>query len=361
MRESPALYQGDLRRIKGWRQPDRVAEPLYAIVPVFNCYRWTTRWKHAQRAIKHFIDSGAVVYLIEAAFGEREFAMDELAAHKIFGDAPPISDELAPNCRHDSERRGQHRYIQMRTKSELWLKENMINVAAGFLPDDAKYIAWLDADILFSRPNWVGETIHLLQHYKFIQMFSHAQDLDRHYQVIAQRPSFCYAYQEGLPMNDPYYHGKKGLGAWSGLAWACTREAWDEVGGLIDIAIHGGGDYHMAFALIEEVKKSIRKDVHPGYRDALLDWEDHCKKHIRKNIGCMTGTVQHMFHGKKKNRKYGNRHKLLAETQYNPAKDIKYDRQGLLQLVDDGSERFIRLRDGMRAYGLSRDEDSTEL
>lgn len=355
--KSEAFFQGDLRQTKGWVQPDRVAEPLYCIVPIFNAFRWKSRWKHAARAIKHFTESGAVVYVVEAAFGEREHAMPEIVPHKIFADAKPIHDELAPNCRHDDEYRGLHRYLPFRTRTEAWLKECLIDVGVSFLPRDWKYVAWLDADILFSRPNWVGETIHLLQHYKFLQMFSQAQDLDPDYTVIAQRPSFVWAYQNDLKLNDPYYASGQGLGAWSGLAWACTREAWDEVGGLPDYCLHGGADYHMAFALIGEVSKSVRKDCHQAYKQRLMQWQKRAEKHIRRNVGCMTGTLQHMWHGKKMNRKYGNRHKLLAETRYNPNTDIKYDAQGIIQLVDDGTPRFIKLRDGLRKYALERNED----
>src|ERR1043166_4450357 len=139
---SPALFQGDLRASKGWRQPDRVAEPLYAIVPIFNAWRWKSRWKHANRAIQHFMESGASVYVIEAAFGEREHAIDQVAPHKFLAEARPIADELPPNCRHDDEYRGMHRYIPLRTRTEAWLKESLINVAVGFLPRDWKYVCW---------------------------------------------------------------------------------------------------------------------------------------------------------------------------------------------------------------------------
>src|SRR5216117_1780655 len=76
---SDAYVQGDLRATKGWRQPDKLSSPLYVVVPVFNAWRWKTRWKLASRAIKHFMESGAVVYVIEAAFGNREHSLDEVA------------------------------------------------------------------------------------------------------------------------------------------------------------------------------------------------------------------------------------------------------------------------------------------
>jgi hypothetical protein len=358
---------------KMWNTPDGIAEPLYVVTPVFNPIRFKNRWKRYQRFQKHILDVGGTLYTIEAAFGEREFAIDEVAPHKeptnakviahtIAGDSNGIEGQL---CRHDDPLRGLHRYVRVRTKTEMWLKENLINVAVQRLPQDWKYVAWIDADIEFMRPNIMAETIHQLQHYDFVQMFSHAQDLGPDYQVMNTRESFMWNYLQGgpLPTGRGYGSGPEGpkwKGAWSGLAWACTRRAWDKVGGLIDFAIHGGGDWHMAFALVGKADLSVRRDLHPSYTARLLEWEALCEKHIRRNVGCVTGTVVHNWHGSKKNRRYADRHQLLALAQFNPAKDLKYDSQGLLTLVDDGSDRYLLLRDGLRAYARERNEDGID-
>jgi hypothetical protein len=347
-----------------WRTPDRVGEPLYVIVPITNSQRFKARWKHALRAIQHFVDSGAVVYVVEAAFGEREHALDEFAPHKVFAHCPPIMDELAPNCRHDAVTRGQHRYIPLRTRTEIWLKENLINVGVSFLPPDWKYVAWLDADITFLRPNWVGECIHQLQHYDFLQMFSHAFDLDPDYTALPSnyRDGFMCAYVNGRPLpRRGYYYGQGQYDVWSGLAWACRRRAWDAVGGLIDFAIHGGGDWHMAFALVGKAMWGLRKDLHPAYIRRVLAWEKLCERHIRRNVGYMTGTVAHSWHGKKADRRYADRHALLSQLQFDPDTDLIYDSQNMLQLVDHGDERSIELRDNLRRHARERNEDSSDV
>ena len=55
-------------------------------------------------------------------------------------------------------------------------------------------------------------------------------------------------------------------GVFPGLAWACTRPAWDAVGGLVDFAVWGGGDWHMAHALTERVQGMMRNDLHHDIR-----------------------------------------------------------------------------------------------
>lgn len=349
---------------KFWSTPDKVHEPLYAIVPLTNFWRSRARWKNFLRAIEHFKNSGATVYVIEAALHERDHAVDLNMPNRELVDAPAIASELAPNCRHDDPYRGQHRYIRVRKSEDdgLWLKENLINLAARYLPSDWKYVCWLDGDISFARPNWVGETIHLLQQYKVLQMFSQAQDIGPDYAIrsgIMSRPGFIYGWlnqDQVKPIDEGYYYGKGGYG-WSGLAWAMRREAWDGVGGIPDFGIHGGMDWHTAFALVGMAALSVHKQIHPNYLRRLLLWQELAERHIRRNIGCMTGTVLHYWHGKKINRQYADRHALLAETKFDPDRDLKYDSQGILHLEDDGSNRFLSLRDGLKKYATQRSED----
>ena len=131
--------------------PDPVRAPLHVVTPVFNAPRFKARWKHLHRFAKHVQDSGAILHLVEATFGEREPAAFDI----------PINGT----------------YTRVKVKDELWLKENLINLGIQRLPVDWEYVAWPDGDVLFVRPNWVGETIHQLQHYAVVQMFSEAVDV----------------------------------------------------------------------------------------------------------------------------------------------------------------------------------------
>jgi hypothetical protein len=68
-----------------------------------------------------------------------------------------------------------------------------------------------------------------------------------------------------------------------------------------------------------------------------------------------------MFHGRKADRKYIDRSKLLSTWQFSPILDIRYDWQGLLQLNDDGSQRFVQMRDSIRKWARERNEDINEV
>jgi hypothetical protein len=91
--------------------------------------------------------SGVILYTVELAYGERPFE---------------ITDAANP-C-----------HIQVRGEQEFWHKENLMNIGLSRLPDSAKYVAWIDADISFVRADWAIETVHQLQHYDIVQLFTHA-------------------------------------------------------------------------------------------------------------------------------------------------------------------------------------------
>jgi len=51
---------------------------------------------------------------------------------------------------------GVWKHIKVETEHSLWIKESMINIAVSDLPQNWKYVAWVDADISFLNQNWVG-------------------------------------------------------------------------------------------------------------------------------------------------------------------------------------------------------------
>ena len=348
-----------------YRTPDYINEPLYVVTPIFNAPRYKSRWKLYQRFAKQVDDAGGILVTVEAAFGERAFAIEP---PKVYTPAAHHTEHAPDVSRHPHPGASgrQHIYLQVRTGTELWTKENLINLAIARLPIDWKYVAWVDADVQFARPNWVGETIHGLQHYAMMQMFSQAQDLGPTHQAVggSPRPAFVTGFVQGLhdgtykfPVSDSYYYGARGA---TGLAWAARRDAINGVGRLMDHAILGASDWHMAHALFGHAELSMPEPLHPEYKRRVMRWQELADRHIRGNVGVVDGLILHYWHGKKVDRQYDNRWKILVDNAFNPNTDIKYDWQGVLQLEDDGTPRAASLRDGLRAYFRARNEDSID-
>jgi hypothetical protein len=243
--------------------------------------------------------------------------------------------------------------LRYRSNDELWHKENLINLGIQHLPEDWEYVAWIDTDIEFQNKNWVRNTLDQLQPYDIIQMFSHAIDLGPNGESLQTHIGFMYAYiNEGDWKKDKYSGYRH-----SGYAWAAKRKAIDDMGGLIDFAIFGSGDYHMAAAFIGEVDKSLRADLHKNYIELCHIFEERCERHIKRNVSFLHGTILHNWHSCKSRRRYNDRPAILAKLQYDPLRDLKKNWQGLWLLEDLN----LKLRDEIRHYFRSRLEDSIDL
>lgn len=313
-----------------FQRPDKIAAPLHVVTTIFNPQRWRSRWALYEKFAKHVQDAGAVLWTVEVSFGERQAAI------------------TSPCDAH---------HIQLRTWHELWLKENALNIGIQRLPADWRYVAWIDADVQFVRPDWVGETLHALQHYHVVQMFTEAQDLDDQYRVVKSYTSFLASYQcDHKPGPNGNSYGGKG-GYWHpGFAWAARREAIDALGGLVDWAILGGGDTFMAYALIGQLgNRTMPRSLGAAGVRWLIEWQHRAERHIRRNVGAVRGTLLHHWHGRRADRAYRDRGQILTGAGFNPERDLKRDWQNLWQLSDRSS---IALRDDIRRYFAQRNEDA---
>ena len=310
---------------------------LHVVTCVSNPLRFQSRYRLYRDFAKHMRDSGVELYTAECAFSERPFEVTEA---------------------------GNPRHLQLRTTSEIWHKENLLNLMIARLPSDWEYVAWIDADVHFIRPDWPTETVQQLQHYDVVQLFSEAQDLGPTFQPFARYRSFAWGYQHGIPRQRGCYGGASAREPGitychhPGYAWAMRRSAFDTVGGLFDMAIIGEADSIMARSILGEAERTVYPGVSAGYRNAILGWQQRAAS-LRRNLGHVEGTLLHYWHGPKARRNYWKRCRILADSSYDPALHLKRDWQGLYQLVDRGDDASLLLRDGLRRYFRGRDEDAT--
>lgn len=301
------------------------ADKLHVITSISNPRRFESRYKLFRSFEQYVLDAGATLHTIEAAFGERDFAVT--------------------SCENPH-------HIQVANSHEIWQKERMLNIALARIPREARYIAWVDADVRFERPDWAVETVQMLQHHSIVQMFSHAVDLGPSHEAIAYHTGFAYCFRHGLTRPIP---GKYPGPFWHpGFAWAARRECIDAVGGLIDTAILGAGDHHMALGLLGRADDSFAGGLTEGYRQPVKLWEQRAKTAFEGNLGFVTGLVRHQWHGGKADRQYESRWKILVEEKFDPELDVIKDLQGLWQLAGNKP----RLRDRLMAYFASRNEDN---
>jgi glycosyltransferase involved in cell wall biosynthesis len=237
------------------------------------------------------------------------------------------------------------KHVKNRSDSPVWMKEKLINVGIKNLPDEWKYVAWIDADITFLNPNWVQDTIEALQTNDIVQMFRTAVNLGPNNEAIKIDKGFGYMHADS---GTPYAKTDK-YGYWHpGYAWACTRSAFRGMGSsLLDWAILGSGDRHMAMAWIGRVLDSCPGTVHMSYKVMLMEYQYKCKNF---SISYVPGTILHHWHGRFEDRKYKERWNVLVQHAFNPIEDITMS----LNLTPAGK----RMEQDLKAYFEGRREDS---
>ena len=293
-----------------------VNDPLYVIIPYFNFCSFKSR----RRLFIEFVERNKHLKLV---------------AIEVLGSNPL---PMLPVWKH----------IRVKNNSVMWLKENLINVAVSHLPKNWKTVAWVDADIVFLNRNWVNDTKESLEFYDVVQLFQSAVNLGPRGETIKVDKSFGYMHSRS---GTPYTSGDK-YGFWHpGYAWACTRSAWKQMGGLIDWAILGSADRHMALAWIGKSEESRPGNASENYKKMVYEFEQGCKGF---RLGNIDGTILHEWHGSLQNRKYKERWSILTDNYFDPVDDIGLTKDGVMQLTSKGR----RLEKDLKDYFIGRKEDS---
>lgn len=240
------------------------------------------------------------------------------------------------------------RHLQLRGNVPLWHKENMINIGVKkLLPPSWKAFAWIDADIEFESTTWALDTLKVLNGYKdIVQIFSHCVDMDKRQNAMGIMPSFGFQYVKNRP------YGGNGINMWHpGYAWACTKRAFQTMGGLYDLSILGAGDHNMSFSFLGKGMDSVNAEATDDYKDSIKTFEDGAKT---LRLGYVPGVIRHHFHGLKKNRKYMERWHILVDNAYSPKDHITKNKDGLLVPTAACPQKIL---DDILKYFKERNED----
>lgn len=292
---------------------------LHVIAAYSNPLGWNSRYDLFKKFECHMADSGVTLYVVECVYGKRPFVLQGGTAN----------------------------HIGVRADTMVWNKECLMNIGLQRLPDDWRYMAWIDADVTFRNKTWAMDTINALQHYAVVQPWSDCYDLGPKDEHISHHKSFCHQFWNKQPVGTGSY-----TFAHPGYAWAATRRALDTVGCFIDTGAAGAGDKHMAMALVGKANLAIPKDLTQGYKDPILAWQRNAAE-LHHNIGYVPGTVEHGFHGPKAKRNYLLRWEILSRHRFDPVHDLKRNTWGVWELANNKPE----LRLDLDRYFHQRNED----
>lgn len=325
-------------------------QTLHMVGVYSNPWRWRSRRQHFNDFVRHMRATPNVkLYVVELAYGNRPFEVTE------------ADDPLA---------------VRLRTDSELFHKENLINLGVQRFPDGWQHGGYSDGDFHFTRYDWALEAIHMLQHHEFVQLFSNYGDLtsatatsDTGHRMYRSNSSFAWNYlhqdefrsiKQAQQKTDPYYGQLLPTDVFPfgfppgapGGAWAWRRSAFNTVQGMLDTCIMGSADWWMAFGLIGQTSMLRGDTAIRSYNDDIRNWQKRVRA-LTANIGCVDQFATHFYHGSTSKRSYGTREAILLDYKFDPRFDITRDWQGVYRLTGNKPQ----MRDKIRRVFLDRHED----
>ena len=113
---------------------------LHVFTARSNPLKWRKPHENWIAFANHMLESGVKLTVVECAFGEDDHV-----------------------CNMDGVN-----HIAVHARTRAWTKENLLNIGVQRVPE-AKYIAWIDSDIIFRRKDWAVATLNALQHYDIVQ------------------------------------------------------------------------------------------------------------------------------------------------------------------------------------------------
>jgi hypothetical protein len=255
------------------------------------------------------------------------------------------------------------------TKSLLWHKESLLNNIIRELPEQYKYIFWVDADVIFTNKNWLVEGVRQLNKNKIIQPFEYCVHLEQDElepsfsldEVIYTNEltpndinskvwrSFCANYSDSSLWESNVYndHGHVGF------AWGARREVLEEVP-LYDKALVGGADHIIAHAAAGQIghnciMKSFTDDI-----DSINEWSKRFYEVVNGEIGYVEGELFHIWHGDIKKREYLKR---VQEFTGKSKTIVEKDEHGLYVAKNDED---VYVKDYFRNREISKDDGFLE-
>lgn len=238
------------------------------------------------------------------------------------------------------------------TKDLLWHKEALLNKVISELPEEYKYVFWVDADVIFTNKNWFVDGVESMgKYYNIIQPFEYCIHLDKD----ELKPSFDYNsekdnaytlslrnkkmwrsfsanFSNGMSKNDNYdLHGHVGF------AWAARRDILEQMP-LYDKALIGGADHIIAHAAANHINHNCIQKTFTDTVDEIAEWSIKFSKLIDGKIGYVRGDLFHIWHGDIEKRQY-----LKRIQDFTPkTKGItKKDKNGLYVHNDDEAKEYM--------------------
>jgi hypothetical protein len=278
--------------------------------------------------------------------------------------APLLTVEWSPDRRFQLEDKDADLLVQIGGGDLMWQKERLLNVALERLPDACRWVAWIDCDLVFQRPDWTDLAREKLEQHLAVQLFRFLdyapreapgklveRDWLRSVRPLLRGNSLVWQYRQTLEAAEPI--ARQYNGQIDGAAWAAPREVMQHLG-FYDARVVGGGGMALFMAIYGRAVNYVdERDLPPAQADHYLAWSEAVHGEFRGNCGFVDGLVHHLWHGDLGKRQYRSRQGILNVHRFDPAKDIAIDDEGCWRWNSEKPE----LHHAVAVYFKDRDDD----
>jgi hypothetical protein len=252
---------------------------------------------------------------------------------------------------------------QLRGGDVLWQKERLLNVALRSLPESCENIAWVDCDIIFADNDWVERASKALEEFPLLHLFHERHEVPRNsapdplggWDAYPTSQSVVYRMAVGQAAPDEVYvsGNPQQRHSSAGLAWASRRDVLEEHG-FYDAFIVGGGDRAILCAALAEFNRyALASEMNPRRAEHYFLWARSYFNTVRGCVGYIPGHVFHLWHGDLNDRRQRERHRQLAQFDFDPFVDIALDANDVWRWNSDKHD----LHAFVRRYFELRNED----
>jgi hypothetical protein len=227
--------------------------------------------------------------------------------------------------------------IRLRGGHVLWQKERLLNLALEALPANCNAVAWLDCDIVFEDDDWADRASRALDRYPMLQPFERvyepsAEGWDGARRIaVDARPGYSVAHLLARGEVTPEFLrgiirvNQRGT---AGLAWVARREVLDR-DGFYDACVMGSGNRAMLGGALGKPADAIHfLRMGPRWAEHYLAWAERHAERVGADIGCVEGSLIHLWHGDLEHRRYQDRHCDFSAYGYDPSTDVTLDDSG---------------------------------
>jgi len=235
----------------------------------------------------------------------------------------------------------------------MFHKESLLNLAVRRLPNKYDAVLWIDADTVYLDDKCghriLDRILDRLERYPVVQAWSQVQYLN-----ADGRPET--GWRESLAKHNITQDKKIAdpTKAFPGLAWAARRDVFEEIGGLYERTITGGGDVAWAAGVFGDREIPYKKHWSLALAEDVLRWGQRATNVVNGNVGYVPWFCHHLYHGTLKNRQYASRNKILGAIDFDPQTHLETAPNGTLRWSAKAPQA---LKNAVRNYMFSRRED----